>query len=66
MTPRSSAQFRRALQAVPGVVSEDPAARLLSRKIGSQLGSHNFEIERHRREITIMQLEKEESLPKKR
>ncbi|RKK17109.1 hypothetical protein BFJ66_g18038, partial [Fusarium oxysporum f. sp. cepae] len=29
MTPRSSVQLRRALQAVPGVVSEDPAVRLL-------------------------------------
>ncbi|KAF4414567.1 Pogo transposable element with KRAB domain [Fusarium acutatum] len=66
MTPRSSVQLRRALQAVLGVVSEDPAVRLLFRKIGSQLDSHNFEIERQRREITIMQLEKEEYLPKKR
>ncbi|TXB97478.1 hypothetical protein FocTR4_00012009 [Fusarium oxysporum f. sp. cubense] len=66
MTPRSSVQLRRALQAVPGVISEDPAVRLLFRKIGSQLDSHNFEIERQRREITIMQLEKEEYLPKKR
>ncbi|KAJ0129379.1 hypothetical protein HZ326_27519 [Fusarium oxysporum f. sp. albedinis] len=54
MTPRSSVQLRRALQAVPGVISEDPAVRLLFRKIGSQLDSHNFEIERQRREITIM------------
>ncbi|KAK2926567.1 Pyrroline-5-carboxylate reductase, catalytic, N-terminal [Fusarium oxysporum f. sp. vasinfectum] len=29
MTPRSSVQLRRALQAVPGVVFEDPAVRLL-------------------------------------
>ncbi|KAI8411037.1 hypothetical protein FOFC_07631 [Fusarium oxysporum] len=66
MTPRSSVQLRRALQAVPGVVSEDTAVRVLFRKIGSQLDSHNFDIERQRREITIMQLEKEEYLPKKR
>jgi hypothetical protein len=46
MTPRSSVQLRRALQAVPGVVSEDTAVRVLFRKIGSQLDSHNFDIER--------------------
>ncbi|KAK2926769.1 hypothetical protein FoTM2_013639 [Fusarium oxysporum f. sp. vasinfectum] len=46
MTPRSSVQLRRVLQAVPSVVSDDPAVRLLFRKIGSQLDSHNFMIER--------------------
>ncbi|KAH7191135.1 hypothetical protein DER44DRAFT_678003 [Fusarium oxysporum] len=66
MTPRSSVQLRQVLQAVPSVVSDDPAVRLLFRKIGSQLDSHNFMIERQRRKITIMQLEREEYLPKKR
>lgn len=65
-TPRSSVQLRRALQEVPTVISQDPAVRLLFRKIGGQLDSHNFEIERQRRDITILQKEKEEFLPKKR
>jgi hypothetical protein len=65
-TPRSSVQLRRTLQAVPDVVSQDPAVRLLFRKIGSQLDSHNFEIERQRRDIIMLGKEKEEYMPKKR
>jgi hypothetical protein len=66
MTPRSSVQLRRALHAVPNVVSQDPTVGLLFRKIGCQLDSDNFEIERQRRTINILELEKEEFLPKKR
>jgi hypothetical protein len=66
MTPRSSVQLRRALHAVPNVISQDPTVRLLFRKIGCQLDSDNFEIERQRRTINILELEKEEFLPKKR
>ena len=65
-TPQSSVQLRRALQAVPAAVTTDPTVRLLFRKIGSQLDTNTFEIERQKRDIMIMQLEKEEYMPKKR
>ncbi|KAI7770078.1 hypothetical protein LZL87_013493 [Fusarium oxysporum] len=60
-TPQSFVQLRRALQAVPAAVTTDPTVRLLFRKIGSQLDTHTFEIKRQKRDIMIMQLEKEES-----
>ncbi|KAF9769625.1 hypothetical protein IL306_012942 [Fusarium sp. DS 682] len=65
-TPRSSVQLWRALETVPVTATHDPTVRLLFRKIGSQLDSQSFEIEKQNREITVLQREKEEYLQKKR
>ncbi|KAF6519132.1 hypothetical protein HZS61_009512 [Fusarium oxysporum f. sp. conglutinans] len=65
-TPRSSIQLRRALEAVPATATQDPTVRLLFRKIGSQLDSQNFEMEKQNREIYVLQREREEYLPKRR
>ncbi|KAM5526920.1 transposase [Fusarium oxysporum f. sp. phaseoli] len=54
-TPRSSVQLRRALEAVPATATQDPTVRLLFRKIGSQLDSQNFEMEKQNIEICVLQ-----------
>ncbi|KAK2670424.1 hypothetical protein RAB80_012846 [Fusarium oxysporum f. sp. vasinfectum] len=65
-TPRSSIQLRRALEAVPATATQHPTVRLLFRKIGSQLDSQNFEMEKQNREICVLQREREEYFPKRR
>jgi 4-hydroxybenzoate polyprenyltransferase len=64
-TPRSSTQFRRALEAIPASVTKDPTVRLLFRKIGTQLDRQGIQIEEAIREITLLKYQNEELQPKR-
>ncbi|KAF9764036.1 hypothetical protein IL306_002910, partial [Fusarium sp. DS 682] len=59
-------QYSSPLNTFPATATQDPTVRLLFRKIGSQLDSQVFEIEKQNREITALQREREEYLPKRR